>query len=88
MTFSQDVEMAHNMIDHLSSYDSGNRLFREREFLRELERLGWKIVGPEPSQKMLDAGYYPAVQRRGAKSVYSEMLAASPSVDELLEGEK
>lgn len=40
---------------------------------------GWKMVPISPTQDMLDAGYYPAVQRRGAKSVWAEMLAASPA---------
>ena len=30
-----------------------------------------------PTQSMLDSGFYPAVQRRGAKSVWQEMILAA-----------
>lgn len=38
----------------------------------------WVAVPREPTQAMLDAGYYPAVQNRGCKSVWGTMLAALP----------
>lgn len=39
---------------------------------------GWTLAPVKPTQRMLDAGYCPAVQRRGAKSVWGEMLSAAP----------
>lgn len=33
----------------------------------------------EPTQAMIDAGYYPAVQNRGAKSVWPVMIDAALS---------
>lgn len=37
---------------------------------------GWKLVPVEPTQAMLDRGYWPCTQGRGAKSVWAEMLRA------------
>ena len=38
----------------------------------------WVLVPREPTQAMLDAGHWPCVQGRGAKSVWATMLAAAP----------
>ena len=39
-------------------------------------RDGYVLVPIVPTQEMLDAGYWPCVQRRGAKSVWAAMIAA------------
>ena len=36
------------------------------------------IVPVEPTQEMLDAGYYPASQGRGCESVWQSMIKAAP----------
>jgi hypothetical protein len=51
----------------------------------------WVMVPREPTQAMIDAGYYPCVQHRGAKSVWGEMIAAAPApsaVEEAVEAER
>lgn len=42
-----------------------------------LKAEGFVVVPVIPTQAMLDAGYYPAVQRRGAKSTWQVMLSAA-----------
>ncbi len=46
-------------------------------YLAQREKEGFVEVPREATQVMLDAGYYPATQRRGAKSVWQCMLAAA-----------
>lgn len=61
---------------------------------RELERLGWKIVGPEPSREQRIAVAdklripFNHVNDRKIQRDFHAHFAASPSVDEMLEGEK
>lgn len=40
---------------------------------------GYVLVPVEPTQAMLDRGYWPCTQGRGAKSVWGEMLRAIPA---------
>ncbi|MDF0506531.1 hypothetical protein POK33_37900 [Burkholderia cenocepacia] len=42
-------------------------------------KAGYVLVPVEPTQAMLDRGYWPCVQGRGAKSVWGEMLRAIPA---------
>ncbi|MGX9392519.1 hypothetical protein ACWX0O_16520 [Nitrobacteraceae bacterium UC4449_H16] len=46
-------------------------------YLAQAGKAGWVMVPVEATQAMIDAGYYPAVQKRGAKSVWQCMLAAA-----------
>ncbi|WP_241301086.1 hypothetical protein [Burkholderia cenocepacia] len=42
-------------------------------------KAGYVLVPVEPTQAMLDRGYWPCTQGRGAKSVWGEMLRAIPA---------
>ncbi|WP_231130884.1 hypothetical protein [Burkholderia vietnamiensis] len=42
-------------------------------------KTGYVLVPVEPTQAMLDRGYWPCTQGRGAKSVWGEMLRAIPA---------
>lgn len=47
-------------------------------YLRAREAQGFVEVPVEPTREMIEAGFYPATQKRGAKSVWGCMLAARP----------
>ena len=47
-------------------------------YLHKRKAQGFVEVPVEPTPEMIEAGFYPATQKRGAKSVWGCMLAARP----------
>lgn len=100
-TFSKDLRAAADVLRTRIGINRDEAYTHLIVGIRELERLGWKIVGPEPTDAMEKAGYgvlcsddAPSIDSPQhwesyiSPKIWKAQFVASPSVDELLEGEK